>query len=86
METAMLSSQTRFSRPPRNIRETALDKARRVGRLPQLMAAEMINLATVSGSCTENDLRIYGFTATEIAEHVGTARQEAERRSERQAA
>ncbi|WP_156911851.1 hypothetical protein [Kaistia adipata] len=82
----MLSTQTRFSRPSRTMRETALDKARRLGRLPDLMASEMINLAAGGGSCTEADLRNYGFSATEIAEHAGAANQEAQRRSIRQAA
>ncbi|WP_336801454.1 hypothetical protein [Kaistia sp. MMO-174] len=82
----MLTSQTRFSRPPRQIRETALDKARRLGRVPELMASEMINLAAGSGSCTQADLRNYGFSEIEIAEHAGAANQEAQRRSVRQAA
>jgi hypothetical protein len=86
METAMLSTQTRFSRPSRAQRETALDKARRLGRLPELMACEMINLAAGSGACTQADLLNYGFSEIEIAEHAGAANQEAQRRSIRQAA
>lgn len=86
METEVHSSQIRFSRPSPKTRETALDKARRLGRLPELMASEMINLAAGGGSCTEADLRNYGFTAIELAEHAGAANQEAQRRSIRQAA
>ncbi|WP_336799559.1 hypothetical protein [Kaistia sp. MMO-174] len=82
----MLQTQTRFSRPPRQIRETALDKARRLGRVPELMASEMINLAAGRDSCTRDDLRDYGFTLDEIMTHGPAARQEAERRTERQAA
>lgn len=82
----MLATTTRFSRPSRTQRETALDKARRLGRLPELMASEMINLASGPGSCTKDDLRNYGFTANEIAEHAGAANQEAQRRSVREAA
>ncbi len=82
----MLSTHTRFSRPSRAQCETALDKARRLGRVPELMASEMINLAAGGGACTEADLRNYGFTTIELAEHAGAANQEAQRRSIRQMA
>lgn len=82
----MLQAQPRFSRPARATCETALDTARRLGKVKDLMAAEMINLAAGGGSCTKDDLLDYGFSTIEIETHGPSARQEAERRSVRRAA
>lgn len=65
--------------------ETALDTARRTGRTADLMASEMINLTAGGGSCTEDDLRLYGFSSDEIDTLGPVARQEATRRYDRAA-
>ncbi|MCX5570592.1 hypothetical protein [Kaistia nematophila] len=61
--------------------ETALDVARRTGRLPDLMASEMIEQASISGSCDADHLKLCGFTQGEILLHAAEARQIAERRT-----
>jgi predicted aspartyl protease len=71
----------------RNARgETALDVARRTGKVADLMAAEMIDFTATKGDCTETDLLDAGFTAGELAMHRFDARKLAEQRFTRQAA
>ncbi|WP_336800823.1 hypothetical protein [Kaistia sp. MMO-174] len=70
--------------PTDEIRLSALDKARSTATIPKLMAAEMVDHVAMSGSCSEADLRRYGFSDTEIQTFGPTARQEAERMSTRE--
>lgn len=81
----MQATARRRPRPSFDVRQTALDKARSTGIVARLMASEMVDHVAASGSCSEEDLRRYGFTSIEIAEFGPTARQEAERMSTRDA-
>jgi len=69
----------RVRRNSRN--ETALDVARRTGSIHSLMAAEMIERASLEGSCDENYLKLCGFSPSEILVYGPQARQLAERKS-----
>ncbi|HEV7284711.1 MAG TPA: hypothetical protein VGN75_07620 [Kaistia sp.] len=69
----------RARRTSRN--ETALELARRTNCLPNLMASELLEQASISGSCDENHLKLCGFTQAEILMYGPQARQLAERKS-----
>jgi hypothetical protein len=69
----------RVRRNSRN--ETALDTARRTGRLADLMATEMIEQTSINGSCDADYLKLSGFTQDEILMHAPQARQLTERRT-----
>ena len=69
----------RVRRNSRN--ETALDVARRTNSVHNLMAAEMIDQASISGSCDADFLKLYGFTQDEILMFGPRARQLAERKT-----
>ncbi|MCX5518475.1 hypothetical protein OSH10_08505 [Kaistia defluvii] len=69
----------RVRRNSRN--ETALEVARRTGSVPNLMAAEMLDRASIDGSCSEDFLKLCGFTQGEILMYGPQARQLAERKA-----
>ena len=71
------STPLRVRRNSRN--ETALDVARRTNSVHNLMAAEMVDQASINGSCDADFLKLYGFTQDEILLHGPQARQLAER-------
>ncbi|MCX5581350.1 hypothetical protein [Kaistia terrae] len=77
-----MHTQTTPLRVRRNSRnETALDVARRTNSIHNLMAAEMIDRASIDGSCNEDHLKLCGFTQDEILMHGPQARQLAERKA-----
>ena len=61
--------------------ETALEVARRTGSVHNLMAAEMIERASIEGSCDESHLKLCGFSEGEILMYGPQARQLAERKT-----
>lgn len=66
--------------------ESKIDRARRTGTIPAAMADAMIERNALSGNCTDDDLRLAGFTKSEVKTYGEAALEIALRRSEREAA